>query len=365
MRIGIVIEPYEESHASGMGYAVLQTARHLIAHAPEHEYVLFSSSAIDGEVIPGSYTKVRIPSNFFGKLWFFFRLPKDRVDVLTFMLPLLPFVTSCTTVPIFQELGSQKIKPRGIRAKLVAIVRDRILMPFTLRHASVIIASSEATRADILRYYSVLPEKVLTIHIGFQLWEQYKNQTPKIDASLEPFFFFAGKVKPRKNVHGIVEAFISFKERSHAPCHLVIAGDYGGEYAARMQESVRKAQLESFVHFLGYVDNPTIYALYTRAIACVFPSFNEGFGMPILEAMSLGTPVITSNISSMIEVAGDAAVLVDPHAPNTIAQAMELLWSNKEVRDKHIARGTQRAKLFSWESTAKRYVEVFAKVAAH
>lgn len=363
MKIGFVAEPYEESHASGMGYAVLQTVKNFMAEGKQHEFVIYSSTPVRKEVIPGVYQNILVPKNFFKKLfWFYFM--HDKPDVLVFMLPLLPLIVSrnIKAVPMFHELGSQKIKPGGMYNTLVAFVRDRLLTPISLSRAQHIVTISHATESDLLEHYRLQREKITVIYVGYQDWSRFKDDSVGVLSGMEPFFFFAGKVKFRKNVHGLVEGFIRFKERTHANCKLVIAGDHSGPYVESIMQNLRAHRLDSEVSFVGYVSNAQMYAFFSRALACVFASFNEGFGMPIAEAMSLGTPVITSNVSATAEVVGDAGLLVDPHDAEDISWAMEKIYTDDTLRRELISKGYERAKQFSWVKTAREYLDLLEKL---
>jgi glycosyltransferase involved in cell wall biosynthesis len=362
MKIGFVAEPYEETHASGMGYVVLELMRNLPKEGMQHEFVFYSSRPIDRTSVPGPFEQVIIPRGFLGKLWYFWRL-SDKPDALVYMVPMMPLITrGILSVPMCQEVVSQKIRPSGVRDRVFSLVRDQILMRLCFARARHVIAASQATKDDLVKFYKLPAEKISVIYDGFQSLERFSADAEPVDNNLQPYFFFAGKVKYRKNVHGIVSAFTAFKERMRNPCTLVLAGDYGGPYYDRIMTEVREHNCERDVHFVGYATGPQMYAYYTGALACLFPSLNEGFGMPIIEAMSLGTPVITSNISSMAEVAGDAGLLVDPKDPASISAAMERIYRNEELRMQLIAKGKARSAQFSWSKAAREYIEVLEKL---
>ena len=320
---------------------------------------MYSSRPVKKEYIPRPFTNVIIPKRFVGKFWFFFRLKKE-VDFLLFVAPLLPLIVprNIKSVIVCQELASQKIQPKGLSSRLSAFVRDQVLMPLCVARATKIIAASEATQKDLLQFYRLDAEKVPVIYDGFQELSEFASDAPAPDISLIPYFFFAGKVKYRKNVHGIASAFISFKKRTNANTKLVIAGDYGGDYYVNLQSELAKNGLAKDVHFVGYTVGAKLYSLYKNAFAFVFPSINEGFGMPPIEAMSLGVPVITSKISSMVEVAGGAALLVDPFDVTDISQAMEKLYRDSAFRAELIHKGFERAKVFSWSKAAHAYIDL-------
>ena len=355
MIIGFVAEPYEEHNASGMGFVVSELLKNLMQQGKGHEFVVYSNLPVSKTFIPGAYRTAPVPKGLLKKLWWFWRMP-DEVDVLLFVAPLLPLILrrGIRSIIICQELGSQKIKPEG-REALYAFVRDRMLMPLCLKRADVVAAASEATRQDLLHFYRIAPEKVVVIYDGYQDLTRYAARAPAIEENMKPYFFFAGKVKPRKNVHGLAKAFVDLKKH-HPECKLVIAGDYGGEYYERIIHILRDGGVEKDVFFIGYINASELYAYYKNAVAVTFPSLNEGFGMPIIEAMSVGTPVITSNISSMAEAAGDAALLVDPHNPQDIARAMELALTDQALRADLIVKGLERAKNFSWQKAAGEFL---------
>src|SRR3989344_2621665 len=359
MKIGFVAEPYEESHASGMGYVVLELMKNLPMAATESEFVIYSSRPINAEYMQCPFRNVLIPKGFIGKFFFFLRLHRE-VDALLFVAPLLPLILprSINTVVVCQELANLKFPPKSFAERFSAFIRDWILMPICLSRAVKIVAASEATQIDLMHFYRLPKEKVPIIYDGFQNIANFASDAPAPNMSLHPYFFFAGKVKHRKNVHGIVSAFISFKKRTNADTKLVIAGDYGGDYYINLAQELTESGYMKDAHFVGYITGAKLYTLYKHAFAFVFPSINEGFGMPPIEAMSLGVPVITSKISSMVEVAGGAALLVDPFDIEDISHAMEKVYKDPELRADLIRKGFARAKEFSWTKSAKSYIDL-------
>lgn len=361
MKIGFILEPYEESEASGMGYSVMETAKALAAHAHTYELTIYASKPVDPHLVPGSYRTVIVPKSLVGKFFYFLWMKKE-VDVLFFVVALLPLWVpkKIKTVVICKELPDHKIKTKGIVPNLKIFIRDRLLMPLCMSRALKVLSSSEATTRDVMEFYHVPKNRIEVISEGYQDWARFSSEAPALDEKWKPYFLFTGKVKARKNVHGIVDAFIALKERTHSDTKLLIVGSYGGEYHAAMLEKLRAHHLEGDVHFLGYVSAPMMYSLYTNAVALVFPSFSEGFGMPLVEAMSLGLPVIASNVSSFVEVVGDAGILINPHDPATISNAMEDILKNPSRREEIVKKGFERAKQFSWEKVGEKYRDVLA-----
>jgi len=344
-----------------MAFVVLELAKRLPLLAEGDTVVLYSSRPVTPGLIPGVYENVIVPAGFFGKFFWFRKLRKADVDVLVFVAPLLSFLIhpSIKTLIICQELSSQNIAPKKVRDKLVAFLRDRILAPRTLTRATHIITPSEATRQDVITHYRVAQERIHVVPNGFQDLRVYESSATPVDAAMVPYFFFAGATKYRKNVHGIVRAFIMLRKKG-LNAKLVIAGGHGekgGPYTQGLLQELDEAGLRKDAFFVGYINREQLYAYYKQAVALVFPSFSEGFGMPIIEAMNLGTPVVTSNYSAMAEVGGDAALLVDPHDPADIAVAMEQLLVDDSVRTQCVERGLARAKLYSWDDSAAQYLE--------
>lgn len=362
MKIGFVAEPYEESDASGMGYMILELLKNLPVAGKNHECTIFSSRPIRTGLVSVPVRNVSVPRSFLGKLFWFMRTKED-IDVIIFVTPLLPLLLPkrIKVVAICPELGSQKITPGDFSGKIVAFARDKILMPFCLRRATKIIAISHVTKEDIIKYYRISQEKIAVIYVGFQDLSSYRNKAPAIDETMKPYFFFTGRVKPRKNIHGVVSAFIAFKKRTGADCKLVIAGKAGGDYLRLMLTELTENGLQDDVFFVGYVSTELLCSYYLGAVALVFPSLNEGFGMPVVEAMSLGTPVITSSVSSLPEAAGDAGILVNPYDIEDISRAMEKIFYDASLRTKLIERGYIQARKFSWEKTAREYVLLLEK----
>src|SRR6185437_3073767 len=229
MKVGFVVEPYEESHASGMGYSVMATMLNLPKAAPQYEYVFYSSKPISPALLPPGTCNVLMPKGFVRQFLWFLRLRKKDLDVLIFVAPLLPLIVprSIRTIVLCKDLANLTIRAQTIGERVRLYLRDKLLMPLVLNHASVIAASSEATEQDLVHFYRIPKEKIAITYEGYQ--DFTGSPLELVPDSYKPYFFFTGKVKQRKNVHGIVEAFISLKRRTNLPLQLVIAGDYGGE----------------------------------------------------------------------------------------------------------------------------------------
>jgi glycosyltransferase involved in cell wall biosynthesis len=172
---------------------------------------------------------------------------------------------------------------------------------------------------------------------------------------------YAGNIKPHKNIDRLIEAYSILRRRGVEDAKLIIAGEEISRYPA-LRRLVHRFQLHQHVRFFGFVPDATLAALYRLASVFVFPSLYEGFGLPPLEAMAAGVPVVTSNVSSLPEVVGDAAVLIDPMDAGAIAEAIGRVLGDASLRHELIRRGHARVKTFSWERSVTRTHEVYREV---
>ena len=176
------------------------------------------------------------------------------------------------------------------------------------------------------------------------------------------FVMYAGNVKPHKNLERLVDAFMLLRrQRQYDDLKLLITGSEVSRWQT-LRRAVHRYNLHKHVRFLGFQSEETLAALYRMASVFVFPSLYEGFGLPPLEAMASGTPVVVSNVSSLPEVVGDAGVLVDPHDPQSIAKGIGRVLDDGSFRSELVARGLKRARAFSWQESARRVRDIYREV---
>jgi glycosyltransferase involved in cell wall biosynthesis len=236
--------------------------------------------------------------------------------------------------------------------------------------ADVVIAVSENTKRDLMAFLDAPDEKIVVIPEApdpdYQPQEQSAVEPVLTRCEVRaPYFLFVGTIEPKKNLANLLRAYSAFRglNRSNGPLpSLVVAGRKGWLYAQALGLA-DELRIAEHVRFLGFVPRPDLIALYSGAVALTYPSLYEGFGLPVLEAMACGTPVITSNVSSLPEVAGDAALCAPPTDVDALTEALSRVWSSAELRSELRRKGFARAKQFSWEKTAEQTLAVYQRLA--
>src|SRR3989442_3454206 len=234
------------------------------------------------------------------------------------------------------------------------------------KRATRVLTVSESSKRDILKYVDTQPEKIDVIYNAYderfaidpaeedvvRVRERYQLQ--------DEFVIYAGNVKPHKNLERLIDAFQIVRKRGLDHLKLVLIGDDISKYTA-LRRAVHQHQLHKYVRFLGYLPEETLAVMYRLAAVFVFPSLYEGFGLPPLEAMASGTPVVTSNVSSLPEVAGVAAGLLDPYQSVAIADGIYRVLTDEELRRDLRRKGLARAPQFSWEQSVRRVREIYGE----
>lgn len=240
---------------------------------------------------------------------------------------------------------------------------------FAAQFASRIIVPSEFTKRELIEVYKIPHWKITVTHLGYNKNAYNQNCRDTLQCThassvlfkykiQKPYFLFVGRLEEKKNVLGLVRAFNLFLKETGSSHQLVLVGVPGFGFE-KTKEKILDLGLQNRVKILGYARNEDIPILYKEATALALPSFYEGFGIPILEAMACGTPVIASKSASIPEVAGDAAILIDPKKPEELARAMKVVL-NDLTRRILIEKGKERVKNFSWEKTARETWEILS-----
>jgi len=228
----------------------------------------------------------------------------------------------------------------------------RYFVPRILRLSRVVIADSEFTSRDVVQHYGIPRAKTRVVFPGYDADAFfYDGLCPWPDVPDEPYFLYVGNLLPHKNVLRLLDAFAIVRRR--CPCRLIIRGEGRPAYVRALRKRVETLGIADAVTFLGYVDEGVLRSLYTHATCFVLPSLGEGFGLTVPEAMACGTPVISARIASLPEVAGDAALMVDPHEVIGLADAMHHVLADGGLQKELHWRGLERARSFTWRRSAE------------
>ena len=249
--------------------------------------------------------------------------------------------------------------PETMRAKNLWL--ERALMGPSIRSADEVICVSRFTASEVSRYYPSAVGKCRVIHEAAEAVAGLEQLPPGLP---ERYLLFVGTLEPRKNLQRLLRAYASLREDPSVPPLLIVGGQGWGD--VDLESSIRQLSLEGRVQVLGYVSDAELHSIYASALALLMPSLYEGFGLPVLEAMQFGVPVIASSTSSLPEVVGDAGLLVNPYSEAELAEAMRSLVHKPELHASLSARARNRAQDFSWERAARETLALFEEtLAAH
>lgn len=294
-------------------------------------------------------------------------LRKNRVDVLHVQFTAPPFAP-CPVVVSIHDLSFEHLPQTFKRRSRMQL---RITVRRSARRASCVIALSNHARNDIISTYKISPEKVSIIplaapaHFGPVTDEKELQRVGENYGIENDYILAVGSIQPRKNLTRLLQAYsLLLRARPEVKLpKLVVVGRYAWLYTETLR-TVNELGLGKSVIFTGYVPEADLPALYSRSLCFVYPSYFEGFGLPPLEAMKCGAAVIVGNKTSVPEVVGDAAVLVDPLDVNHMASAIERVITDSDLRLTLRAKGLERAKLFDWRETARKTLAVYEKAAS-
>ncbi len=355
MRIGIDARPLLVP-STGIGRYTREIVTRLARS--DHELCLYAHQPITWALERNLHQRcVRLNGSHLASFVAQLRYPRwgrlDQIDVFWSPRHHLPLFTSAPTVVTIHDLIWRKAPESMIS---LGRTLERLLMPPSLRKADAVIAVSEATRQDLVTYMPSVAKKTTVIP---EAPFQPLSKPPEVPARSGDILF-VGTFEPRKNIPGILRAFSQIVKQGITSHRLVLTGNPG--WKEDIPGLVASLGISNRVSIIGPVDQPALEALYTACDFVVQPAFYEGFGLPILEAMTFGKPVITSNISAMPEVAGDAALLVDPHSIDSIADAMKSLIGDSDLYQTLTSRSQAQAAKFSWDQAALDTLKVLESV---
>jgi len=296
---------------------------------------------------------LRIPFAMPATVW------RKKSDILHVSY-IAPLWVPCRTVVTVHDL-SFLVYPQSVSVRTRFVLTT--LVPVSVRRAARVIAVSEHTKKDLIDRYGLLPHKIIVIHeaasSAFGRLPQ-PDRFPLPKGVIEPFILAVGNLEPRKNLARLVQAFASLVGEGRFSGQLVLAGKPKA-HAKEIVRLVRRSGLESRVLFTGFVTEGELKLLYNRAALLAYPSLYEGFGLPPIEAMACGCPVVASNASALPETLGDAAILVSPTSTEALTGAMRAVLERDDLRRDLREKGLRHAATYSWEKVAQRTRAVYTE----
>ncbi len=374
MKIAVNTRFLLSNKLEGIGIYTQQIFKRVVEQMPEHEFYFLFDRPYDDEFIFAKNVKPIVVSPparhpFLWYWWFEKSVPKilkeHQIDL--FISP-DGFCSLSTDIPQIITIHDLGFEHFPLHTPFLVRNYYKHFTPKYCEKADKILAVSQFTKNDIIKKYKIDEKKIDVVYNGFEnsQWSmvngQFNNKKKLSDidyrlSTKTSYFLFVGAVHPRKNVLGLLKAFEHFKNTYSHSHKLVIVG----------RKAWMNTELENFFQQMNYkkdviwiedIERNNLLELVQHAFALVYPSLFEGFGIPVIEAMSSGIPVITSNVSSLPEVAGNAAILVNPNNTDDISDAMNLLITNKNLRNELITKGLIRAKDFDWNISAKKIIEI-------
>ncbi|MEL7251332.1 MAG: glycosyltransferase family 1 protein [Bacteroidota bacterium] len=375
MRIAVNTRLLLANRLEGIGRFKHEVLRRLVERHPEHEFLFLFDRPFDQRFLYGSNVKpliVQPPSRHpvLWYLWFEWAVPRilrrEKVDVFLSMDNYCSLRTQVPTLMVTHDIAHAHYPEQ---VPLAARWYYQYYVPRYLRRAEALVTVSDFCRRDINAQYGIGLDQIQVAcnaaHPAFvPLSDDEKQKVKERYADGQDYFFYLGALHPRKNIIGLMQAFDLFKAQSGTAVKLLIGGRFAWQ-SGGIREAYEQITAKDDIEFLGYISDEDLPQLTAAALAQTYVSLFEGFGVPIIEAMQAGVPVITSNVSSMPEVAGDAALLVDPKSQEAIAAAMQRIYDEPELRAQLIERGFVQTQQFSWDKATDVVEEALTSVIDH
>ncbi len=367
MRIGIDARMYGVGF-TGIGRYTAELIDQLAKQDQDNDYVIFlRKEAFESFQVPNErFNKVLadFPHYSIGEqLGFLKVLNNEKLDLMHFTHFNAPVLYSLPFIVTIHDLTLSFFPGKKMTSFIHRMAYHFVIRRVT-KNAKKIIAVSNNTKNDLIKALKVNPEKVEVVYNGVSATFGGVTPTPRPDLMKKlglskPFFLYTGVWRDHKNIVGLLKAFAAFNEETGKQHELVITGPHNPTYH-EVPDTIKELNIEKDVHLVGLVSEEDIYALYLNALAYVFPSFYEGFGLPPLEAMQCGTPTLVSNVSALPEVCGEGnSLFFDPRNLDDIKEKMKIIATDASVRQRLIDRGKERVKFFNWEKMASSVLKIY------
>lgn len=358
MKIGIVLHPFGDSSKGLEQYIFETTLSILDGQGDNQTYFVFVKGNPDVSGLPRGTHVVNLPDVFYWHVYLF--LWYARCDIFIFFTEVAPLFLWKKSIVVFFDAAYYYFGSKKIFAQIQRMIHVwwRGLMLRNVRH---VISISMASKLDLVDKFHVSPERVNVIYPGFKALELFEQEDDTIP--VKPFFMYVGPMKERKNVLRIVEAYIVFRETTAFEHELYLVGrQSNGEYESKVLDAINKSEYKDSIILKNSVSDAQLNTFYRKAEALLYPSLLEGFGLPILEAFSLGCVVLTSSTTSTKEVAGNAGFLVNPESVSEIAQLLERIASQAYDKNSVLVEMANQCSKFSWQKSGDEWRFFFRQI---
>jgi glycosyltransferase involved in cell wall biosynthesis len=374
MRIGIEAQRLFRKKKHGMDIFALELIKALQKLNTPHQFFVFVRPDADDSIIKETpnFKIVRTEGAPY-PVWEQIKLRKaikeyklDMLHCTANTAPLncpVPLITTLHDIIYLEKLNLIQ----GTMYQRIGNLYRRWNVPRSVQQSKIITTVSNFERKRILDHFKLPAEKVVTVYnaVGDH-FVKVTDETKLAQVSKKynlpaKYIFFLGNTDPKKNVRGVITALALLKQKGQLTLPVVIP-DLERSYLLHILNEINAASLLDDIVLCGYIPNEEIPAIYSNAVMFLYPSLRESFGIPLLEAMACQVPVITTNSSPMTEVAGDAALFAEPHLPESIAEKIVEMLNSESTRNELIQKGLERVKLFSWEKTAQKMVQLYQTI---
>lgn len=372
MKIAVNTRLLIKDKLEGIGWVAYETLKRITTQHPEHNfYFIFDRKYNDEYIFSENVKPIVTPPQarhpFLFYLWFEHAIPRvlKKIKADLFLSPdgYLSLSSDVPSIAVFHDLNFEHY-PNDL--PFLERKHYKYYFPKYAHKATRIVTVSEFSKQDIIKQYSVTANKIDVVYNGAN--ENFKPVNKSTQKAIrekytqrKPYFVFVGALHPRKNLVNLFKAFDKFRKTNHTETKLVIVGEKMW-WTGKIMEAYNQMQFKNEVIFTGRLSAEKLYQVVGSALALTYVSYFEGFGIPIVEAFYCDVPVITSNVTSMPEIAGDAALLVDPFSIDSIAEAMKKINYDKKLRENLILKGQKRRQEFNWQKSADKLWKSIEKV---
>lgn len=372
MRIGIEAQRIFRPRKHGMDVVAIELIKNLQEIDKANEYIIFGRNGVNDAFPETSNFHIHTFSSFTYADWeqisLTKKIKKEKLDLLHCTANTAPlFLSVPLIVTIHDIIYLEQVNFKGTSYQNLGNLYRRFIVPKIAKKAKLILTVSKFEKQNIIRRLKLPEEKVKVLYngVGLQFHNQYSKkeieQFRRKYALPSQFIMFLGNTAPKKNTINVIKAYADFCLQNQNRIPLVLL-DYKKELVAKILDELNQSALLPQFVFPGYVPYNEIPLMYNAATLFLYPSLRESFGLPILEAMACGVPAITSNTSSMPEVAGDAAELINPFNYKELSDAIAKLLANEDLRNGYKQKGLQRAKKFTWKKSAEELRTIYETI---